>query len=182
MKAVPDVETALAEVKGLQEKGVGLLVRLPFLDAWTVLMLLQLALRHPGLDAAIVERGEKAARKLQGLLSVTPALAGVAQSGWDPEFDVETVDSAEECQAIVADVAGDLAREMAEKIAARHVVVYPLLTGTLVRRVVVLLNPPVTDGIAAFTGDAGSAEHVAGRLRQAFAAAVLEGMRALKKQ
>jgi hypothetical protein len=85
MKTVPDFAGALKDANRFAR--VELLIALPLPLALTALGLLQLALRHPGLDARTRERGEEIGRTLQKGVSVTPALASVAAAGWDPEFD-----------------------------------------------------------------------------------------------
>lgn len=56
--------------------------------AWMLMSALQLALRHPHFPAKIRPTVEVQARWLQGQCATTPALADVAEKGWDAEFDV----------------------------------------------------------------------------------------------
>ena len=87
MKTVPDFEGAKEDLRRIGASRLRIVMSLSFVDAWHLFALAQLALRHPGIAGDLRERGEKAARFLQELLAVTPALASVAEAGWDAEFD-----------------------------------------------------------------------------------------------
>lgn len=57
-------------------------------NAWMVMSALQLALAHPHFPASIRPTVEGFARQLQELVSLTPALAYVAEAGWHRDADV----------------------------------------------------------------------------------------------
>lgn len=67
----------------------GVHLELTAIEAWMLLGQIQIACRHPennGISRATVE---KLARQIQAGLAVTPALAAVAERGWDPAYDEE---------------------------------------------------------------------------------------------
>lgn len=79
------------ELKALEESGAGM----PFVftpsEAFTLLAVLQLALRHPNLaakGATAAEFARSLAENIERRLCKTPALQEVASQGWNPELDV----------------------------------------------------------------------------------------------
>jgi len=89
MKTVPDFAQAMADAQGLEAGRVRITHVMSFVEGLYMLRTFQLGLRHPEIPLDAREAGERCARRLQQLLSVTPALASAAEVGWDPEFDVE---------------------------------------------------------------------------------------------
>jgi hypothetical protein len=79
---------AAKEAAQFHERGEPVILRLDWLEAWTLLGQLQLALRHPmnvG-PSAVVARQLIATLKQR--VATTPALAEVARRGDDRRFDV----------------------------------------------------------------------------------------------
>jgi hypothetical protein len=76
-----------AEMRALIDAGAGL----PFVfnpgEAFTLLAVLQLALRHPALDGYPEVFARSLAEEIERRLCVTPALREVARRGWDQKFD-----------------------------------------------------------------------------------------------
>jgi hypothetical protein len=58
-------------------------------QAMCLLGQLQLACRHPQNRGPTRQVAEEVARDLQVAVSITPALAGVAEAGWHEEYDQE---------------------------------------------------------------------------------------------
>jgi|KBSMisStaDraftv2_1062788.scaffolds.fasta_scaffold2197489_1 hypothetical protein len=84
-------EEFVKELKALEESGAGM----PFVftpsEAFTLLALLQLALRHPYLDdvgATTADFARNLAENIEQRLCITPAMQEVARRGWQPEHDV----------------------------------------------------------------------------------------------
>jgi len=76
------------EVRQLEESGAGM----PFVfspsEAFMLLAILQLALRHPRVDGTTGQFARTLAENIEGRLCKTPALKEVARQGWQPEHDV----------------------------------------------------------------------------------------------
>lgn len=64
---------------------VPIVLKMSSYRAWAIMAALQLALRHPQFDGPIADQARDTARQLQNLLATTPALATVAERGWDKE-------------------------------------------------------------------------------------------------
>lgn len=84
---MPLEEQFAADIKDLIDSGAGM----PFVfnpgEAFMLLAVLQLALRHPGLDGAAGAFARGLAENIEQRLCVTPALKEVARRGWDSEYD-----------------------------------------------------------------------------------------------
>lgn len=82
---IPLEDQFAADIKDLIDSGAGM----PFVfnpgEAFMLLAVLQLALRHPGLDGAAGSFARELAENIQERLCVTPALKEVARLGWEPE-------------------------------------------------------------------------------------------------
>jgi hypothetical protein len=76
------------EILELQESGAGM----PFVftpsEAFTLLAILQLVLRHPRIDGPTGEFARSLAENIEERLCKTPALKEVARQGWQLEHDV----------------------------------------------------------------------------------------------
>jgi hypothetical protein len=77
------------EIRDLTEDGAGLPCIFSAVEAFTLLSLLQLALRHPGLHGYTRDFATRLAKDLESRLSVTPAIRESVRRGWNPEFDTE---------------------------------------------------------------------------------------------
>ena len=79
-----------AELAALEESGAGLPFVFRPIEAFYLLALLQLALRHPGaLDGPVAVVGRALAENLEQRLGRGgPAIAEVARRGWRPECDL----------------------------------------------------------------------------------------------
>lgn len=81
---MPLEEQFAADIKDLIDSGAGM----PFVfnpgEAFMLLAVLQLALRHPGLDGAAGKFARELAKNIEQRLCVTPALKEVARRGWEP--------------------------------------------------------------------------------------------------
>jgi hypothetical protein len=82
------LEQFTAEIVDLEQSGAGL----PFVfkpsEAFYLLALLQLALRHPFVDTdtpGAAQFGEQLARNIESRLCKTPAMAEVARRGWEQQ-------------------------------------------------------------------------------------------------
>lgn len=185
MKNVPDLPQGKADLCRLEQEGFpDMMLVMRVRAAWTLFGLLQLALRHPHLSDRVRELGMRAAKPIEAYISATPALTVIAAAGWDLELD-EPLDQrgpaiAPAEAAVMRDATADLVRDLAEEVAARHVVCVPIEAGGQVHRVTLLVDPPITAGPATFTGDKTSAEGVAQALRELLAAVALEAMEKLK--
>ena len=84
----PRLEQQMVEELGaLAERRPVTTINVGTIDAWMVIAVLQLALRHPGLQGATREAAERMKNALVGAIATTPALAAVATMGDDPRFD-----------------------------------------------------------------------------------------------
>jgi hypothetical protein len=84
-------EEFVNELEALEESGAGM----PFVftpsEAFILLAVLQLALRHPNLadtGAIAAAFARNLAENIEQRLCVTPVLQEVARQGWNPEHDV----------------------------------------------------------------------------------------------
>ena len=85
-------ERFLVELKALHESGAGLRLELSPAQAWYVLSIMQLALRHPTFQTDNQQQAA-AVRAIAGdiesrLCNGRPAMAEMARLGWDSAFDV----------------------------------------------------------------------------------------------
>lgn len=66
-----------------------LMIEIDLMDAWIVMSVLQLALRHPHLnESPSVHVAKGLAVGIQGMFAqLNPFLGTVAEQGWHPEFD-----------------------------------------------------------------------------------------------
>ena len=63
-------------------------VALTKIEAWTIMCEIQVALRHPkNQDTMIAQMVKSVAINLQSQVSDSPALAQMAEMGWNPEYD-----------------------------------------------------------------------------------------------
>ena len=58
-------------------------------EAWALLGQIQLACRHPENNGPTRQVAEQIARQLQAAVATTPALAAMAEMGWNPDYDQE---------------------------------------------------------------------------------------------
>lgn len=58
-------------------------------SAWCLMAQIQLACRHPSNEGPSRAIAESIARDIQLVLATTPALAAVAEHGWDASYDEE---------------------------------------------------------------------------------------------
>lgn len=63
-------------------------VEFTLLELWVILANLQLALRHSLNIGSSSHIAFEVAKKIQEIVSITPALKNVAERGWNPEEDV----------------------------------------------------------------------------------------------
>lgn len=79
-----------AELTALEESGAGLPLVFHPIEAFYLLALLQLALRHPGvLDGVVATFGRSLAENLEERLGRGgPAITEVARRGWQPQHDL----------------------------------------------------------------------------------------------
>jgi len=74
-------------------KGSKLVLELDGIACLTLLGNLQLALRHPANRGLSSNIALEIARRIEGHLSVTPALRALCAMGWRPEFDQDPDDA-----------------------------------------------------------------------------------------
>jgi hypothetical protein len=82
-----------ADVVALEQSGAGMPFTFRPSEAWMLLSLLQLALRHPGVSSdtkGVAEFGKALAKNIEGRLCRTPAMQEVARRGWDTRYDEKT--------------------------------------------------------------------------------------------
>jgi hypothetical protein len=72
----------------MAERRESFAVVLDAITAWQILGAIQLACRHPAFMGSARQTAERFARGLQEIVASTPALARVAEQGWDPEADL----------------------------------------------------------------------------------------------
>jgi hypothetical protein len=77
-----------AEIRALVDAGAALPFLLNPVDAFTLLSLLQLALRHPTIAGYPRELAVKLARDIEERLGKSPAIHEIARRGWLPSEDV----------------------------------------------------------------------------------------------
>jgi hypothetical protein len=61
-------------------------------DAFTVLMALQAAIRMPGMAPVMADNMTSVGRQIQEFIVDDPELYAIAETGWNPELDVEQED------------------------------------------------------------------------------------------
>jgi hypothetical protein len=66
----------------------GVLLEMSGWDAWVLMGALQVVARHPGLGESVRARVEHMARTVQASFDAVPALAELAEQGWNPAADV----------------------------------------------------------------------------------------------
>lgn len=66
-----------------------IILQIPALDAHCVASAIQLACRHPHFTGPTRQIAERVARQIFNAIATTPALAALAEKGWDPDYDVE---------------------------------------------------------------------------------------------
>jgi hypothetical protein len=66
-------------------------LQLGAVEAWALLGQIQLACRHPMNLGPTRQIAEQIARQLQAAVATTPALAAVAEMGWNPDYDQEVL-------------------------------------------------------------------------------------------
>jgi hypothetical protein len=81
-------EAFTAEMRALVESGAGLPFIFDPLEAFTLLGLLQLALRHPKIDGFPREFGQGLAHNIEERIGKTPAIREIARRGWQSSEDV----------------------------------------------------------------------------------------------
>lgn len=81
-------EQFCAEIKALEDSGAGMPYVFRPAEAFCLLAILQLALRHPGCNGQTGEFARAFAENIEKRLCITPALQEVARQGWQPECDV----------------------------------------------------------------------------------------------
>jgi hypothetical protein len=60
-------------------------------EAWALLAQIQLACRHPENNGPTRQVAEQIARQIQAAVATTPALAAMAEMGWNPRYDQEVL-------------------------------------------------------------------------------------------
>ena len=73
------------ELRRAAASNPGVTLLLGFAEAWCLMAALQLACRHPHWSGPSRSVAEQIARSLQSRLAVTPALAAVAERGWNSD-------------------------------------------------------------------------------------------------
>ena len=85
-------EQFVAELRALEESGAGLPFLLSPAEAWYLLAAVQLVLRHPGMqhgrNANTAEWLHAFGRNIQERLCQSPAMAQIAEMGWDARTDI----------------------------------------------------------------------------------------------
>jgi hypothetical protein len=81
------VELLAVEMRDLVESGAGLPFVFDPAEAFALLAVLQLALRHPGLAGFAHDVALRLAHNIEQRLGVTPAIREAARRGWFPEHD-----------------------------------------------------------------------------------------------
>jgi hypothetical protein len=76
------------EIRALCESGAGMPFVFDPTEAFALLALLQMVLRHPRIDGFPREFGLKLAQEIEQRISVTPAIREMARRGWREEHDV----------------------------------------------------------------------------------------------
>jgi len=67
-----------------------LTIKIPIMEAWTLVAALQMTTRHPGIGESLRQRIEQIARQFQGAITnVHPEVAEVIEAGWNPAQDVK---------------------------------------------------------------------------------------------
>lgn len=83
-----DLYLAMArELDALRHEHPEVLLRLEAVDAWYLIGILQLVLRHPTLPESSRDCAERVKAALVERIAITPALATVVRMGDDPAFD-----------------------------------------------------------------------------------------------
>lgn len=84
---MPLEEQLAAEIQDLMDAGAGM----PFIfnpgEAFMLLALLQLVLRHPRLPTSTAEFARGLAKNIEKRLCITPALKECVRRGWETEYD-----------------------------------------------------------------------------------------------
>jgi hypothetical protein len=76
------------EIQALIDSGAGMPFVFDPLEAFMLLGILQLALRHPGMADATGQFARALAENIEQRLCITPAMKEIAQAGWRPECDL----------------------------------------------------------------------------------------------
>jgi hypothetical protein len=91
MKELPLQAQFVEEITALEESGAGM----PFIfkpsEAFMLLSILQLALRHPAMaqtSPTVAEFARALAENIQERLCKTPAMKEIAERGWQQEHDI----------------------------------------------------------------------------------------------
>lgn len=88
-------EDFVREIKALEKSGAGLPFLFTPVQAFTLLSVLQLALRHPNMEdgsAVAAAFARDLAGNIEERLCVSPALKEIARRGWLREYDDQTPD------------------------------------------------------------------------------------------
>jgi hypothetical protein len=78
----------IQEIQTLQDSGAAMPLVFTPSEAFMLLAILQLVLRHPRVDGPTGEFARSFAENIEERLCKTPALKEVARQGWQPEHDV----------------------------------------------------------------------------------------------
>jgi hypothetical protein len=78
----------IAEIRELIDSGAGMPLIFDPLQAFTLLGLLQLALRHPKIDGYPRDFASSLAHNIEERIGRTPAIRETARRGWQPSEDV----------------------------------------------------------------------------------------------
>lgn len=90
---ISDPQQAIADLEMMFTSATTVTIEMGWDQAWALLCAAQLASRHPGYPtSAVLHIATTSARQIQEKIAVTPALAELAQAGWDQTYDTPTGD------------------------------------------------------------------------------------------
>jgi hypothetical protein len=81
------LEVVTLELRDLREAGAGMPFVFEPVEAFTLMAVLQLALRHPGLNGYVEAFARNLAQNIEQRLSIQPGLKEAARRGWDQKYD-----------------------------------------------------------------------------------------------
>ena len=84
------LQASTEEIKKLHDSGAGVRVEMSPVEAFQILGLLQLALRHPGVQNdrdSVREAGIRIAKQIEDKFAKYPATAEAMRRGWHAEYD-----------------------------------------------------------------------------------------------